>query len=212
MPRPSLANEKRRQLLPLIADAFAEVPYRRMTTAELARRCGVQENILYRLWADKKAMFLAAIRYVFESSLESWTRLLKRAPSKGTAAERLLGYEARHHGEFGRYRVLFAGLGETDDPEIRAALGETYARYQRWVRQQIEAHRAEKHGVAGAGRANEPSVASVPDAERAAWGVVSLGILANIGRELGLLSAADRQALFETIGRMLLDGPPNLDE
>jgi AcrR family transcriptional regulator len=200
MPRPSLANEKRRKLLPLIADAFAEVPYRRMTTAELARRCGVQENILYRLWADKKAMFIAAIEYVFESSREAWSRVLKRSKARGTPAEKLLAYEAQHHGEFGRYRVLFAGLGETDDPEIRAALADTYARYQRSVRQEIEAHR----DAAGASAAGPVA----PDPERAAWAVVALGILANIGRELGLLSGADRQALFETIGRLLLDGAP----
>lgn len=200
MPRPSLAREKRRKLLPLIADAFAEVPYRRMTTAELARRCGVQENILYRLWADKKAMFIAAIGYVYESSLEAWGRVLKRSRARGTPAERLLAYEAQHHGEFGRYRVLFAGLGETDDPEIRAALAETYAHYQRSVRNQIELHR-QAAGVSVAGPV-------LPGPEHAAWGVVGLGILANIGRELGLLSGVDRQALFETIGRMLLDGVP----
>lgn len=200
MPRPSLAHEKRRKLLPLVADAFAEVPYRRMTTAELARRCGVQENILYRLWADKKAMFVAAIAYVFESSLEAWARVLKRSKARGTPAEKLLAYEAQHHGEFGRYRVLFAGLGETDDPEIRAALADTYARYQRTVRQEIEAHR-DKAGRPASGPL-------VPDPEHAAWGVVGLGILANIGRELGLLGGVDRQALFETIGRMLLNGVP----
>ena len=51
MPRPSKADERRRELLPLVAEAFSELGYRRATTAELAARCGVQENILYRLMA-----------------------------------------------------------------------------------------------------------------------------------------------------------------
>ena len=63
MPRPSQSNEKRRQLLPVVARTFAELGYRRVTTAELAKRCNVRENILYRLWPDKKAMFVAAIDY-----------------------------------------------------------------------------------------------------------------------------------------------------
>ena len=46
MPRPNQTLEKRRELLPVIARAFAELGYRRATTAELARRCGVRENIL----------------------------------------------------------------------------------------------------------------------------------------------------------------------
>ena len=56
MPRVSRLAEKRRELLPIVARAFADLGYRRTTTAALAGSCGVQENILYRLWPDKKAM------------------------------------------------------------------------------------------------------------------------------------------------------------
>ena len=79
MPRRNQTNEKRRELLPIVARAFAERGYRRTTTAELAERCGVQENILYRLWPDKKAMFIAAIGYVYDLSVAIWSRLLKEA-------------------------------------------------------------------------------------------------------------------------------------
>ena len=41
----------------------------------------------------------------------------------------MLTYESEHHGEFGQYRIVFAGLNEVDDPEIRAALREMYKRY-----------------------------------------------------------------------------------
>ena len=122
MPRRNQTNEKRRELLPIVARAFAERGYRRTTTAELAERCGVQENILYRLWPDKKAMFIAAIGYVYDLSVAIWSRLLKEADGKQTAAERLLAYEAEHLGEFGHSRIVFAGLSETDDPDIQAAL------------------------------------------------------------------------------------------
>lgn len=44
MPRPSRLPEKRRELLPTVARAFAELGYRRATTAELARRCGVPDH------------------------------------------------------------------------------------------------------------------------------------------------------------------------
>ena len=48
--------ERRAEFIPILANAFAELGYRRATTAELARRCDVQENILYRLWPDKRSM------------------------------------------------------------------------------------------------------------------------------------------------------------
>lgn len=194
MPRPSQVLDKRRELIPIVARAFAELGYRRTTTAELARRCGVRENILYRLWPDKKAMFIAAIGYVYESSVAIWARVLAEDDGRQTAAERLLAYEAQHYGEFGHYRIIFAGLSETDDPEIRVALADMYQRYQRFLREQIGAHRAQR-----------PEGAP-PDLVLAAWAVVGVGTVASIGRELGLLGDRQRQRLIADIGRLLLEG------
>jgi AcrR family transcriptional regulator len=194
MPRANQTREKRRELIPIVARAFAELGYRRTTTAELARRCGVRENILYRLWPDKKAMFIGAIGYVYESSVAIWARVLAEDDGQQTAAERLLAYEAEHYGEFGHYRIIFAGLSETDDPEIRAALADMYQRYQRFLREQISAHRAQRPD------------ATPPDLVLAAWAVVGLGTVASIGRELGLLGDRQRRRLIADVGRMLLEG------
>lgn len=194
MARPNQTQERRRELLPIVARTFAELGYRRTTTAELARRCGVQENILYRLWPDKKAMFIAAIGYVYEVSVTIWDKLLAEGDGEQTAAERLLAYESEHHGEFGYYRIVFAGLSETDDPEVRAALADMYQRYQRFVRRQVAAHRDAR---------NTPEL---PDAALAAWAVVGLGMVANIARELGLVSDGQRRRLFAKVGQTLLEG------
>lgn len=192
MPRPSLANEKRRELIPVVARAFAELGYRRTTTAELAARCGVRENILYRLWPDKKAMFIASIGYVYELAEGIWGRLLQRSKA-GSSAERLLEYEARHLGEFGHARIIFAGLSETDDPEIRKALSRMYQRYQRFVLDQVSAHRGRRGAKAA-------------DGTLTAWGLIGLGTVASIALELNLLSAKERARLMNGIGRLLLNG------
>ncbi|MBP7745394.1 MAG: TetR/AcrR family transcriptional regulator [Phycisphaerae bacterium] len=194
MPRVSQTNAKRRALLPIVAHAFAELGYRRTTTAELARRCGVRENILYRLWPDKKAMFIAAIGYVYDQSVAIWGRLLVETDGETTLAERLLAYESQHHGEFGHYRIVFAGLSETDDPEVRAALSDMYRRFARFVEQQIKVHRASR------------AVGTTPGAGDTAWAVVGLGTVANIARELGLVSDTQRRRLFAEVGRLLLTG------
>ncbi len=190
MPRPSLLREKRAELIPIVARTFAELGYRRATTAELARRCGVRENILYRLWPDKKAMFIAAIDYVYSLSDSIWRRMLAQA-GPGEGAKALLEYEARHHGEFGLYRIVFAGLSETNDPAIRQALRRMYARFQQFIAERIREHRGARGGV-------QPDLA--------AWVIIGLGTIANIGRDVGFLSAGERRRTIAEAGRLLLDG------
>jgi AcrR family transcriptional regulator len=199
MPRPSQRPLKRQQLLPEIARTFTELGYRRTTTAELARRCRIRENILYRLWPDKKAMFIAAIDYVYALSTTIWKDLLQSESSRPSAAERLLDYEASHHGEFGFYRIVFAGLSETDDPEIQKALQRMYQRFQRFIRRQIELHRR----ISGKSRQPSP--------ELAAWAFIGLGTVANLSRELDLLSSEQRLAFIKDVGSLLLDGQGSLE-
>jgi AcrR family transcriptional regulator len=191
MPRPSLHNEKRRELTPVVAQAFAELGYRRTSTAELAERCGVQENILYRLWPDKKAMFIAAIEYVYELAAQTWQGVAGGRDS-GSVAEQLLAYESEHLGEFGHSRIVFAGLSELDDPDIRRALSQMYERYQKFVREQVKVHRHKS------GRRKKT------DEALTAWAMIGLGTVALIARELKLLGDRDRRRLLAEVGHELL--------
>jgi len=193
MARPNRSDERREELLPVLVETFVERGYRRTTTAELARRTELQENQLYRLWPDKRAMFVAALDHVYRTSEETWAALAAESPGDGTRAERLIAHEARHHGEHGLYRIVFAGLSETDDPVVARALKRLYGRFQRFVVELVEEHR-------------EETDAAGVDPALAAWSLIGLGTVANIGRELGLVSARTRRALFENPGRLLL-GP-----
>ncbi len=201
MPRPNRTKEKRAELMPIVASAFSELGYRKATTKALAERCGVQENILYRLWADKKAMFVASIDYLFESTMRQWQTLIDAAeadPAGGTAAERILAYDAAHRGDSGFYRITFAALSETDDPDVRAALKRMYSKFTGVIESQIEGHRGH---AAGPSRGGE-----LPGAAVAAWAVLGVATAADIGRETGLLSAAKRKRLVAEAGRWLLEG------
>ena len=206
MARPNLSDERRRELIADVAATFAQLGYRRTTTALLAERCGVQEMVLYRLWPDKRAMFVAAIEFVGSNSERIWAQLLARratgrAGGRGagrgaerTTAERVLEHEATHLGEFGLYRILFAGLSETDDAEIAAALRRVYARFLEFISEHVAAHRAERRQRA----------ADLPDAALTAWALVGLGTAVNIGRELNLLTDRARKRLFAAVGKELL--------
>jgi len=193
MARPDRSAERREELLPVVTQAFAELGYRRTTTAELARRCGVQETILYRLWPDKKAMFIAAIGQVFAHSTRTWEVLLGSAEERAGAGGRLLEHEAEHHGEHHLYRIVFAGLSETDDPDVRAALRRMYRGFHRFVRERLAEHVPARRPAAPI------------DGELAAWALLGLGTIANVGRELGVLDARSRRRLFIELGRLLFD-------
>ncbi len=192
MPRPSQREVQRRKLIPEVAGAFAELGYRRTTTAELAKRCGVRENILYRLWPDKRAMFIASIEYVFELSKQIWRDQVGKGGADATSAQRLLEYESRHHGEFGLYRIIFAGLSETDDVAISNALRRVYRRFLRFIEAQIEAQCATQSCARGL----DPAIA--------AWAFIGLGTVSNIGRELKLLGPDLRARLIRDVGGRLL--------
>ncbi|MEO6596542.1 MAG: TetR/AcrR family transcriptional regulator [Planctomycetota bacterium] len=191
MGRPDHSERRRDELIPTIAATFAEFGYRRTTTAVLAERCSAQETILYRLWPDKRAMFTASIDYVVEHSEAIWTKATSRSNAV-TTAEAVLDYEADHLGELGLYRILFAGLSETDDPAIAKALRAAYRSFHRFLLARTVEHREQR------------SARSLPDAELAAWALLGLGTVVNLGRELGLLPKKARSRLLSTVGRHLL--------
>lgn len=197
MARPLRLDAQRSELLPILAKAFSELGYRRTTTAELARRCGVRENILYRHWNDKLAMFVAALDHVHELAIATWQRVRSEAAEPSDAATAILAYESHHLGEFGNYRILFSALGDADDPAIRAALRRTYR----------SLHRAIRDALGG----DDPESARASQTDRAAWAILGVGTITTILGELGLATKAQRAALLEGIGRVLIeaagDGP-----
>ncbi len=188
IPRPNRSVERRKELLPRLARTFAELGYRRTTTAELAQRCEVQEVTLYRLWPDKKAMFIAVIDHVYDASTMAWEDLMAPGDKRSTA-ERLVAFESRHHGEHGLYRIVFAGLSETDDSQVREALGRMYLRYHEFIVRRLVEHRGTARGT---------------DAEMAAWALIGMGTIGSVGRELGLLTPAQRRRLWEQVAPQLL--------
>ncbi len=196
MPRPSKADDRRRELLPLVAEAFSELGYRRATTAELAARCDVQENVLYRLWADKKAMFVAAIEFLFWRRMDKWKSTLGKTGGDESRASRLVELTAKNLGEERLYRIIFAALSETDDPDVKQALQRLYRQYHDRVMTEIARHREQ---------CGDRDVAKDDDT---AWALIGLVAFMNIALDLELMGVRKRQQLFTTMAALLLNGAP----
>ena len=195
MANPSKIDDRRRQFTPLVAAAFIELGYRGTTTAELAQRCGVRENVLYRIWPTKKAMFLDAVEYVFTATMSAWDGVTKDKALGDTVAERILRNQADYQGRLRLYRIVFAGLTE-DDPEIKNALRDVYRRLHTFISQQIEEHRVRYRRRRGG-----------PAPELTAWAMIGLASVVDMQRELEILPVADRKRIMKEVGMALLDGP-----
>jgi AcrR family transcriptional regulator len=195
MPRPSEAKDRERIFTPRIAAAFAELGYRGTTTAALANRCGVRENVLYRTWSSKRAMFLAAVEHFYTVTIDAWRKIAAELPNSGpTLAQMILDRQAADHGRLRLYRIIFAGLTE-DDPEIRAALTDVYKRLHGFILSHVRLHRGNRTS----------SKNEQVDDTMAAWALIGLGAVTDIQRELGLLPAIQRQQFMKEVGRRILD-------
>jgi len=193
MARPSQARQRREELLPLIASTFGEMGYRRTTTARLAKACRMQETQLYRLWPSKKAMFLAVIEHLYRLETDGWKRLLDEADTKkGIAA--ILATEAASRGESGLHRITLSALSESDDPQITEAVVHMYRNFHRFIRETL--HRYHEHDAVNDANTLDPSLA--------AWALIGLGTITNIGREFNLFSKATQKKLILAAGSKLI--------
>jgi hypothetical protein len=104
----------------------------------------------------------------------------------------VIEYESEHLGEFGNYRILFAGLSEVDDPEIRAALARVYKDFHTFIKRQLEA--------------SQGSQSKSLEASLAAWAIIGLGTVSTIGRETGCIGPKGRRRLIKEGGQFLAEG------
>ena len=164
--------DRKPDFLPLISEAFVDRGFRRTTTAELATRCGVRENELYRIWPSKKAMFLDAIGFVAESSIQAWSASLQ-ADSSMTDAEQLIATQSQRRGDGHLHRLVFSGLSEADDPQIRLALKNLYQRFHEVLTHYVMQHRQRR------------GIRSPLSDEATAWALIGLGSVFDIQHDLG---------------------------
>jgi AcrR family transcriptional regulator len=202
MARQETQEERRSRLLPILTQAFIDLGFRRATTAELAARCRLRENELYRIWKDKKAMFIDAVQQVYDNTMKAWSQL-SAADESTSMAERVLAHQAINQGRMGFYRIVFAGLQETDDAEIKAALRNLYRKFHESIVEMILQH----HAASFPDMPREEQKETKCRAELAAWAMIGLGAIADIDRCVKLTSAKKRQHLMETVGKTLLALP-----
>jgi AcrR family transcriptional regulator len=78
------ADERRQEVLRAAAAAFAEGGYRGTTTEDIARRAGISQPYIFRLFGSKKELFIAVVEACWDRTVSTFQQ----------AAEGLAGEEA----------------------------------------------------------------------------------------------------------------------
>jgi AcrR family transcriptional regulator len=179
------AAERRRHLVETAIRLFTEGSYHGTTTAEIARAAGVSEPILYRHFASKRDLYLAALEHVWERTRPAWERKLEEAPDACAAVEAI----GKGHISVRTPRVQLAELWvqalseASEDPELRRHLRRHMREVHEFVASLIR--RGQEQGVV--------SLERDPSAE--AWIMLAGGILGMVGRRVGLVDDEELEAI-----------------
>jgi len=179
------AADRRRHLVETATRLFTEGSYHGTTTAEIARAAGVSEPILYRHFASKRELYLAALEDVWAKTRESWERALEVSPDACAAIEAIgKGHVSVRSPKLQLAELWVQALSEaSEDPELK---------------RHLRGHMREVHDfVAGLVRSGQEqgAIAAERDPDAEAWIMLAGGILGMVGRRVGLLDDAELSAI-----------------
>jgi AcrR family transcriptional regulator len=179
------AAERRQALIDTAIRVFSEGSYHGTTTAEIARAAGISEPILYRHFASKRELYLAALDHVWGKMRASWEETLTTTPDVRAAIEAMgRGHVTVRDCKFQLAELWVQALGEAaEDPELRKHL----RRHMREVHDFLAAviRRGQEEGVLHSDR----------DADAEAWSFLAGGMLGMVGRRVGLLDDQEVKAI-----------------
>jgi AcrR family transcriptional regulator len=187
------AEERKAAVLECACGIFSGGSYRGTTTAEIARKAGVTEPVLYRHFDSKRHLYLAVLE-------ESWRRLRmlwERAVEHEPDPRFWVGAMGRAYLESKDRSVLCAELWiqalteASDDPEIR-----------RFLRKQMR----EVHDfVSEIIRRSQAAGGVLPDRDpnAEAWIFISIGLLGTVGRRVGSVLQEDFEAIIASRRRWM---------
>ena len=178
------AAERRQAIVDTALRVFAEGSYRSTTTAEIAREAGISEPILYRHFASKRDLYIAAIEEAWKRLRTTWEEAMASEPPTAWMPIMAKTYLCLRDAkpvvsDLWMQAVVEAG----DDEEVRKFIKRHMREVHRFMADVIR--RLQEAGIVDENR----------DPEAEAWISLAGGLLGTIGRRVGLLKEAD----FESI-------------
>ena len=196
--RPRLSAEERRAaVLECACQIFSKGSYRGATTAEIARAAGVTEPVLYRHFASKRELYLAALTAAWAECREMWdAAIAEEADSAFWVTAMGRSYFAAKDKRGHVANLWVQALTEaSDDPEIRRYI----RRHMREVHEYVAAVIRRAQALGG--------ILPDRDPEAEAWIFISIGLLGTVSKRLGGVVEDDFPGIFQS-RRHWLTGHP----
>jgi AcrR family transcriptional regulator len=194
------AEQRKAAVLDCACGIFSRGSYHGTTTAEIARKAGVTEPILYRHFDSKRDLYLAVLDESWRRLRALWDQTLEHEEDP----KYWLGALGRAYFEAADPTMLCADLWvqalteASDDPEIRKFLRRHMREVHAYVVEIIERSQA-----AG-------GILPERDPRAEAWLFISIGLIGTVGRRLGGLLEDDFPKIIAERRKWLagVDEPP----
>src|SRR5438552_15776077 len=119
-------DERRQDILDAALEEFAERGYHGASTEDIARRAGISQPYVFRLFGTKKELFRAVVARCFRETLEMFQRAAEG--KRGAEALDAMGkaYVQRLYTDRMRLRAQMQAYAACDDPEICEVVRQGY--------------------------------------------------------------------------------------
>jgi AcrR family transcriptional regulator len=122
------ADERREEILRAAVRRFGETGLHGTSTEAIASDVGVSQPYLFRLYGTKKELFIAAVRWGFDHTIEVFRQAGEAATGTHDAFRRI-GYAYEELIRDRRYLgIQLQAYAATDDDEIREVVEESFGR------------------------------------------------------------------------------------
>ena len=127
------AEERREAVLDVALEEFAARGLHGASTDEIARRAGISQPYVFRLFGTKKELFIAVCTRCFRETLELFQRAAEG--KRGIEALEAMGkaYAETLLPDTTRLRAQMQAYAACDDPEIRAVVRDGYGDLHAYV-------------------------------------------------------------------------------
>jgi AcrR family transcriptional regulator len=112
------ATERKDDLLDAALIEFAERGYEGTSTEDIARRAGISQPYLFRLFGTKKELFKASVARCFRETLEMFQRAAEGRRGEDALMAIGEGYRDLLENDRTRLRLQMQAYSACDDPEI----------------------------------------------------------------------------------------------
>lgn len=127
------AEERREQVLGAAREVFAEHGLSGASTDEIARKAGISQPYLFRLFRTKKELFIAAVERCYAETLETF-----KAAAEGKTGDEALLAMGNAYGDLirsnpNRLRLQMQSYAACDDPDVREVARRGYGELVEFV-------------------------------------------------------------------------------